>query len=185
MLCSSLVYSLGASLVKIAAVDIYHNLNITDSVLYTYGSPYTGNKAFASHFNEILRMGLPLLTICSSLSLQNHTQLRPCASLASQGLDSRSLWRWSISSSFAASDRCTTTRTTPSTSSARSQRSPLNAPTLVCSLWSLVTTLITSIHLLHTWSYRRIERLFGSFLDLRDSIADICHNNCNLYKEHL
>ena len=47
-------HSLGASLVKIAAVDIYHNLNITDSVLYTYGSPYTGNKAFASHFNEIL-----------------------------------------------------------------------------------------------------------------------------------
>ena len=56
-------YSLGAALAVLAALDITVNTEFKNPIVYTYGSPRTGDPDFASKFNKTVRNSIRIFNV--------------------------------------------------------------------------------------------------------------------------
>jgi Predicted lipase len=56
-------HSLGGALAVLAAFDIAVNTGFQNPVVYTYGSPRTGDPAFASRFNQVVKNSIRIFNI--------------------------------------------------------------------------------------------------------------------------
>ncbi|MDF2985479.1 MAG: lipase class 3 [Eubacterium sp.] len=56
-------YSLGAALVVLAALDIAVNTRFENPIVYTYGSPRTGDPVFAARFNQTVENSIRIFNV--------------------------------------------------------------------------------------------------------------------------
>lgn len=56
-------YSLGAALAVLAALDITVNTGFKNPIVYTYGSPHTGNPNFASRFDQTVKNSIRIFNV--------------------------------------------------------------------------------------------------------------------------